>query len=60
MKKDIKNIAHSIHQRLLNKARETSQPFNAIFQHWQWPTMMHLTKSGRQPVHGRSKDEAKI
>lgn len=29
-----KNIAASIHQRLLNKARESSRPFNEILQHF--------------------------
>ncbi len=34
MKKDVNNTSHSIHQRLLNKARETNQPFNALLQHY--------------------------
>ncbi len=29
-----KNIAASVHQRLLNKARETSRPFNELLQHF--------------------------
>ena len=29
-----KNMAASVHQRLLNKARETSHPFNEILQHF--------------------------
>ena len=29
-----KNIAASVHQRLLNKARESSRPFNEILQHF--------------------------
>jgi len=29
-----KNIAASVHQRLLNKARESSRPFNELLQHF--------------------------
>jgi hypothetical protein len=29
-----KNIAASVHQRLLNKAKESSRPFNEILQHF--------------------------
>lgn len=32
MAKNIKNITASIHQRILNKARETSRPFNELLQ----------------------------
>jgi hypothetical protein len=34
MTEKTKNIAASVHQRLLNKARESSRPFNEIFQHF--------------------------
>lgn len=34
MTRKIKNIAASVHQRLLNKARESSRPFNEILQHF--------------------------
>ena len=34
MERDIKNTAASVHQRLLNKARETSRPFNELLQHF--------------------------
>jgi hypothetical protein len=30
----IQNIAASVHQRLLNKAKESSRPFNEILQHF--------------------------
>jgi hypothetical protein len=34
MAKSIKNIAASVHQRLLNKAKESSCPFNELLQHY--------------------------
>jgi hypothetical protein len=34
MTKNTKNTAASVHQRLLNKARETSRPFNELLQHF--------------------------
>jgi hypothetical protein len=34
MTKDVKNIASSVHQRLLNKAKESSRPFNELLQHF--------------------------
>ena len=34
MAKSIKNIAASVHQRLLNKAKESSRPFNELLQHF--------------------------
>lgn len=34
MAESIKNKAASVHQRLLNKARETSRPFNELLQHY--------------------------
>ena len=34
MAKNLKNMAASVHQRLLNKARESSRPFNELLQHF--------------------------
>lgn len=34
MAKNIKNIAASVHQRLLNKAKKSSRPFNELLQHF--------------------------
>jgi hypothetical protein len=34
MDRNAKNIAASVHQRLLNKSRETSRPFNEMLQHF--------------------------
>jgi len=34
MSENLKNTAASVHQRLLNKARETSRPFNELLQHY--------------------------
>ncbi len=34
MAKSIKNIAASVHQRLLNKAKQSSRPFNELLQHF--------------------------
>jgi len=34
MAKSIKNITASVHQRLLNKAKESSRPFNELLQHF--------------------------
>ena len=34
MAKNIKNTAASVHQRLLNKAKEASRPFNELLQHF--------------------------
>ena len=34
MEKSIKNIAASVHHRLLSKARESSRPFNELLQHF--------------------------
>jgi hypothetical protein len=34
MAQSIKNITASVHQRLLNKARESSRPFNELLQHF--------------------------
>ena len=30
----LKNIAGSVHQRLLNKAKETDRPFNELLQYY--------------------------
>lgn len=34
MARDIKDLAASVHQRLLNKAKESSRPFNELLQHF--------------------------
>ncbi len=34
MARPIKNTAASVHQRLLNKAKESSRPFNEVLQHF--------------------------
>jgi hypothetical protein len=34
MSKNIKDIAASVHQRLLNKAKNTTRPFNELLQHF--------------------------
>ena len=34
MAKGITNIAASVHQRLLNKAKESSRPFNELLQYF--------------------------
>ncbi len=34
MARNIKNTATSVHQRLLNKAKESSRPFNELLQHF--------------------------
>ena len=34
MSKKLKNISLSVHQRLLNKARQTSRTFNEMLQHY--------------------------
>jgi predicted nucleotidyltransferase component of viral defense system len=34
MARNIENLAASVHQRLLNKARESSRPFNELLQHF--------------------------
>ena len=31
---NVKNIAASVHQRLLNKAKESSRPFNELMQYY--------------------------
>lgn len=34
MSKSTKNVAASVHQQLLNKARETGRPFNELLQYY--------------------------
>jgi hypothetical protein len=34
MNKPVKNLSVSVHQRLLNKSRETNQPFNELIQYY--------------------------
>ena len=34
MARNVKNIAASVHQRLLNKAKESSRPFNELLQYF--------------------------
>lgn len=34
MKRSLKDVAASVHQRLLNKARETGRPFNELLQYY--------------------------
>ena len=34
MNKPVKNLSASVHQRLLNKSRETNQPFNELIQYY--------------------------
>lgn len=33
-KRQLKNVAHSVHQRLLNKARDSDRPFNEVLQYY--------------------------
>jgi hypothetical protein len=43
---NIKNAASSVHQRLLNKAKESSRPFNELLQHFGIERFMYrLSKS---------------
>ncbi len=34
MPREIRNLAVSVHQQLLDKARETDRPFNELLQHF--------------------------
>ena len=34
MARNVKNTPASVHQRLLNKAKESSRPFNELLQHF--------------------------
>jgi len=46
MAKNIRNTAASVHQRLLNKAKESSRPFNELLQHYAIERFIHpLSKS---------------
>ncbi|MFC1479366.1 nucleotidyl transferase AbiEii/AbiGii toxin family protein [Planctomycetota bacterium] len=46
MKKPLKNISASIHQRLLNKARETKRPFQELLQYYAMERFLYrLSKS---------------
>ena len=46
MRRKIKNISASVHQRLLNEARESSRPFNEIFQKFAMERIIYrLSKS---------------
>ena len=47
MAKSVKNMAVSVHQRLLNKARESSRPFNEVLQYFAIERFIYrLSKSG--------------
>lgn len=46
MKRPLKDIAASIHQRLLNKAKETGRPFNELIQYYAMERFLYrLSKS---------------
>lgn len=46
MKRPIKNMAASVRQRLLNKARETNRPFNELLQYFVMERFLYrLSKS---------------
>ena len=47
MARNIENIAASVHQRLLNKARESSRPFNEILQHFAIERFIYRLSKGR-------------
>jgi len=34
MGRDVKNLAASVHQRLINRARKSGRPFNELLQHY--------------------------
>ena len=51
MSKDAtKNLAHSIHQKLLNEARRTDRPFNELLQYYAMERLLY--RLSRSP-HGR-------
>ena len=43
----IKNLAASVHQRLLNKAKESSRPFNELLQKKQKGSLLHYSLYGK-------------
>jgi len=46
MKRPLKNMAASVRQRLLNKARETNRPFNELLQYFVMERFLYrLSKS---------------
>lgn len=46
MKRSLRNVAASVHQRLLNKARETGRPFNELLQYYVMERFLYrLSKS---------------
>jgi hypothetical protein len=45
---NIKNAAASVHQRLLNKARESSRPFNELLQHFAIERFIYRLSQGPQ------------
>lgn len=53
------NIAASIHQRLLNKARETGRPFNEVLQYFDMERFLYrLSKSDHGQVHPQGRVDA--
>ena len=47
MAKSIENIAASVHQQLLNRAKETSRPFNELLQHFAIERFIYRLSKGR-------------
>ena len=53
MARNTKNTAASVHQRLLNKARESSRPFNELLQHFAIERFIYrFAVPGPHPAHG--------
>lgn len=48
MARNIENVAASVHQRLLNKARESSRPFNELLQHFAIERFIYRLSKGRR------------